>query len=294
MSEEIIKLTGKPHDLGGGMTVTRIIPQAKKRMIGPFVFFDHMGPVDIKAGQNTDVRPHPHIGLSTFTYLIEGRMVHRDSLGTEMTIKPGDVNWMTAGRGIAHSERGHPDDKHIDHRLHGLQLWVALTDALEDTDPDFAHYDSTVIPRTSTAGCEISVVAGAAFGQASPVRTSSPLLLIEVKANSDSDAAGRFLDIDFNNFETGVYVIDGQVRIDDQVFVTHEMLYVAPHTAKRLQFDNTAHFVILGGEPFATPRFVWWNLVSSSREKIEHAKQSWKDGTFPMVPGETEFIPAPD
>ena len=196
MSEEILKLIGKPHDLGGGMTVMRLLPQAKKRMIGPFAFFDHMGPVDIKAGQNIDVRPHPHIGLSTLTYLLEGRMVHRDSLGTEVTIVPGDVNWMTAGRGISHSERAHKDDKNIGHRLQGLQLWVALTDEQEDVAPSFAHYDSSQIPRLETSAYQLSVVAGEAFGLKSAVKTSSPLILAAVKAKS----AGGFIDIDFKEF----------------------------------------------------------------------------------------------
>jgi hypothetical protein len=288
MSEEV-KLIGKPHDLGGGMTVTRLIPQAQKRMIGPFVFFDHMGPVDIKAGQNIDVRPHPHIGLSTLTYLLEGRMVHRDSLGTEVTINPGDVNWMTAGRGISHSERAHIDDKKREHRLQGLQLWVALTDELEDVAPSFDHYDSSEIPRLETTAYRLSVVAGEAFGLKSAVRTSSPLILAAVQAKSD----GVF-DVEFKEFEVGVYVVAGQVELLGQTLLAHELLVLAPEVFARIKFDTTAHFVILGGPPFGSPRFIWWNMVSGSREKIEMAKYQWKNGTFPMVPGDSEFIPAPD
>lgn len=287
---EILKLIGKPHDLGGGMTVTRIIPQAKKRMIGPFIFFDHMGPVDIAPGQKIDVRPHPHIGLSTFTYLLEGRMVHKDSIGSDVTIKPGDVNWMTAGRGISHSERGHPDDRNIPHRLHGLQLWVALPDELEDAQPGFDHYDSSEIPRIETATHQLSVVAGQAFGLKSKVKTSSPLILAEIKSKS----AYGFIDLDFPGFEIGIYVIAGQVQVVEQTIDVHEMLTLPVNSKTRLEFDDRAHFIILGGEPFQSPRFIWWNLVSSSREKIEVAKAKWKDGTFPTVPGDNEFIPAPD
>lgn len=290
MSEAILKLVGKPHDLGGGMTVMRLLPQASKRMIGPFAFFDHMGPVDIKAGQNIDVRPHPHIGLSTLTYLLEGRMVHRDSLGTEVTIVPGDVNWMTAGRGISHSERAHEDDKHIEHRLQGLQLWVALTDELEDVSPSFAHYDSAQIPRLETPTYHLSVAAGEAFGLKSPVKTSSPLVLAAVNGKAD----GGFIDIDFQGFEIGIYVVSGEVRVSGQTLQTHDMLVLPPHTATRVEFSEQTHFIMLGGEPFESPRFIWWNMVSSSREKIEFAKQQWKNGTFPMVPGDSEFIPAPD
>jgi len=290
MAEEVITISGKPHDLGGGMTVTRVLPAGKKRMVGPFAFFDHMGPVDIAAGQNTDVRPHPHIGLSTLTYLLEGRMVHRDSLGTEAIIVPGDVNWMTAGRGISHSERAHHDDKNLPHRLNGLQLWIALTDDLEDVAPSFNHYDSAVIPRSETASWQLSVVAGAAFGLASPVQTSSPLLLSVVKAKS---TAGVF-DIPAGEFELGVYVLSGQIEINDQTVIEHDMLVLPPQTATQIRFNSQAHFVILGGPPFGNPRYIWWNMVSSSREKIEMAKYQWKNGTFPMVPGETEFIPAPD
>jgi len=289
MSDEV-KLAGKPHDLGGGMTVTRLIPQAKQRMVGPFVFFDHMGPVDIRAGQNIDVRPHPHIGLSTLTYLLEGRMVHRDSLGTEVTIKPGDVNWMTAGRGISHSERGHSEDKNRDHRLQGLQLWVALTDELEDVAPSFDHYDTTEIPRLETPSYQLSVVAGEAFGLKSAVRTSSPLILAAVQAKSDG---GNF-DVEFKEFEVGVYMVAGQADLLGQTLLAHEMLVLAPGVSAQITFDANAHFIILGGPPFASPRFIWWNMVSSSREKIEMAKYQWKNGTFPMVPGDSEFIPAPD
>lgn len=290
MSEEIIKLSGKPHDLGGGMTVTRVLPAGKKRMVGPFAFFDHMGPVDIRAGQNIDVRPHPHIGLSTLTYLLEGRMVHRDSLGTEVTIVPGDVNWMTAGRGISHSERGHQDDKNSDHRMQGLQLWIALTDEQEDVAPSFDHYDSAVIPRSETATYQLSLVAGEAFGLKSPVKTSSPLILSVVKAKSVSG----FFDVALNAFEIGIYVLAGQVQMLGQTLLAHEMLVLPPRLTARLNFDDQTHFVILGGEPFATPRYIWWNMVSSSREKIEAAKVRWKNGSFPMVPGDAEFIPAPD
>ena len=285
-----LKLVGKPQDLGGGMTVTRIFPQAQKRMVGPFVFFDHMGPVEIGAGQNTDVRPHPHIGLSTLTYLLEGRMVHRDSLGSNVTIVPGDVNWMTAGNGIVHSERAHPDDRQLTRRLQGFQLWVALPDAQEDCAPGFSHTDRADVPRMTMPSHELTVVAGTAFGLTSPVRISSPLILVNIL----SKPGGGSLALDFGSFELGIYLLSGALEVDGQALQPGEMLILDPHITARIEFSAQTHFIILGGEPFTTPRHLWWNMVSTSREKIELARLRWKNGTFPKVPGETEFIPAPD
>lgn len=263
-----LKLIGKPHDLGGGLTVSRVLPQAKKRMVGPFTFFDHMGPVEVQAGQNIDVRPHPHIGLSTLTYLLEGRMVHNDSLGNKVVIAPGDVNWMTAGSGISHSERAPIEDQNKIRRMQGLQFWIALPNHLEDVEPSFDHYDKSLIPRKETSDYSLSVVAGEAFDLTSSVKTSSPLVLVEILAKSPNTN----LDIDFPNFEIGIYVVSGQAQFSAEKLSIHELLILPPNSKGILKIDQGSRVVILGGEPFLSPRHMWWNLVSSSKEKIESAK----------------------
>jgi len=290
MQQELLKLTGKPHDLGGGFTVSRILPQAQKRMVGPFTFFDHMGPVEIQAGQNMDVRPHPHIGLSTLTFLLEGRMVHNDSLGNKVTIVPGDVNWMTAGDGISHSERAHQDDRNKIRRMEGLQFWIALPDHLEDMSPSFDHYDRSLIPKKETDDCSITVVAGEAFGLNSSVHTSSPLVLVEISTTRQNTK----LEIDFPLFEIGIYVVSGAAQFAGSRLGGHELLILPPASKGTLQISQGSRVVLLGGEPFESPRHIWWNFVSSSRDKIESARQRWKNQTFPMVPGESDWIPAPD
>jgi redox-sensitive bicupin YhaK (pirin superfamily) len=284
----VIKIEGREHDLGGGMIVRRLLPFVKKRMVGPFAFLDHMGPFEAQPDQNTDVRPHPHIGLSTLTYLFAGRMVHRDSLGTEAVIHPGEVNWMTAGKGIAHSERTHPEDRHIPHSLHGLQFWVALPDDQEDCEPHFQHYSADVIPQRSTGGLKLAVIAGSGFGMQSPVKITSPLIFAEGQTLAASTLA-----LEFPTFECAIYVIRGRVSSALDSVSTREMMVMDVGAKTELQIEAGSHFVVIGGEPFATPRHVWWNLVSSSKEKIEAAKALWKSGQFPKVPGETEFIPLP-
>ena len=284
----MILLQGKSHDLGGGMVVRRLLPQIAKRSVGPFVFLDHMGPVQVMPGQNTDVRPHPHIGLSTMTYLFSGHMVHRDSLGYVADIQPGEVNWMTAGRGISHSERARESDRQQKHEMHGLQFWVALPDDQEDCEPSFQHYDSKVIPKHTSEARELTLIAGEAFGLKSPVRTTSPLVFAEFKARQDFA-----LNLTEINLEIAVYIITGEAKMGDQNLNSMQML-VLERNNNLLEVKAGSHFVIFGGEPLATPRHIWWNLVSSSKEKIETAKLQWKSGTFPMVPGETEFIPLPD
>jgi hypothetical protein len=285
----MLKIDGKIHDLGGGMMVRRVLPFAKKRMVGPFTFFDHMGPFQTRPGQDTDVRPHPHIGLSTLTYLFEGRIVHRDSLGTKAIIQPGEVNWMTAGSGISHSERSHEDDRGKVRTLHGLQFWVALPDGKEEVDPSFQHYEYAEIPRKKSDSIEISVVAGEAFGLKSPVLTSSPLFLADIKVRKDQE-----ISLDLPDFEIAVYVIEGRVLAGSQSIDQYQMGVWEPKTMPVVKATEGSRFILLGGEAFTTPRHIWWNLVSSSREKIEETKMKWKDGTFPMVPGETERIPLPE
>ena len=285
----MLHLESKPHDLGGGFIVRRVLPQILKRAVGPFVFFDHMGPLTVAPGQNTDVRPHPHIGLSTLTYLFSGRVVHRDSIGSAAVIEPGGVNWMTAGSGISHSERAHEDDKQRPYEMHGLQLWIALPDDQEDCEPNFQHYGGEVIPRIQNGPCNIAVIAGEAFGVKSPVAITSPLLMAEIKSSQHYNLSFEFA----SDFELGLYMVKGQTKVGDQTVNPMQMLVLDRNTGV-IEVSADSHFVILGGKPFIAPRHIWWNLVSSSLEKIEAAKTKWRNGTFPMVPGETEFIPLPE
>ncbi len=287
--EKRIILTGKPHDLGGGMLIRRLLPQAPKRMVGPFTFFDHMGPIVAKPGQNMDVRPHPHIGLSTLTYLFEGRMVHRDSLGTTATIVPGEVNWMTAGKGISHSERAHDEDRGRERKMHGLQFWVALPDETEDCEPTFQHYPKSDIPSIDNESYRLTLAAGTGFGLESKVKTSSPLVL----AHFSSKNSDGLLKVEFPKFEIGIYLVSGKISADGEELEPFQMAIYPPGSSIDIKFKPQSVFIVLGGEPFKSPRHIWWNLVSSSREKIEAAKLAWKEGRFPMVPGETESIPLP-
>jgi hypothetical protein len=286
----MFRFNGKEHDLGGGMIVRRVLPQRLKRKVGPFVFLDHMGPVEIAPEQNTDVRPHPHIGLSTLTYLFSGRLMHRDSLGTVSLIEPGGVNWMTAGRGISHSERAHQSDREHVHPLHGLQFWIALPDEKEDCDPSFQHYHRELIPKNQNKERELAVIAGEGFGLKSPVKVSSPLIFAEVKAHKKF-----ILNLaEFKNFELAIYMVTGTARSQGEELEPLQMMFFEKNQVETIEVDTGAHLVVIGGEPMLTERHMWWNLVSSSLEKIERAKRQWKDGTFPMVPGETEFIPLPE
>lgn len=283
-----LKIEARLAHIADDLTVFRVLPQRSKRLLGPFCFLDHMGPVSAQANQDTDVPPHPHIGLSTLTYLFSGRTIHRDSIGSEALISPGDVNWMTAGKGVAHSERAHPDDRAATRVLEGLQFWIALPDGQEEIDPDFQHYSSADIPSTESPQAKITVVAGEAFGLISPVRTSSPLVLSIITAKQDFEwqfaAPG---------FELGLYVAQGQAEYGDELLTEHQMLVCEDGIIPPMKVVAGTRLVLFGGQPFNTPRFIWWNLVSSSRDRIEEAKQAWKSGTFPMVPGDSEFVPLP-
>lgn len=285
----MIHLKGKEHDLGGGLIIHRILPDRTKRMVGPFTFLDHMGPLTTAPDQNTDVRPHPHIGLSTLTYLYEGRIVHHDSLGTTAEITPGAVNWMTSGKGISHSERAHTSEKGKARRLHGLQFWIALPDDLEDCEPDFQHYTLNQIPTLETSDFKLSLIAGSAFGLQSPVRTTSPTIFADVVAKNDFDFS-----LKVPGFELAIYIIEGSARAGTDKITKFQMLVFEKNAELDVKIDKGTHFIIIGGEPFTTPRYMWWNLVSSSKEKIEIAKRAWADRTFPQVPGETEYIPLPN
>jgi redox-sensitive bicupin YhaK (pirin superfamily) len=284
-------ITPHPSDLGDGFLVHRALPSAARRAVGPFVFLDQFGPVQLGAGKGLDVRPHPHIGLATVSYLFEGTILHRDSLGSVVPIRPGEVNWMTAGRGIVHSERS-PDELRADGpRLWGLQFWVALPLALEQCPPAFAHHGADEIPRVTRPGVSLSVVLGTAFGATSPVALTSPMFLVDVHLE-----AGATLELDTAHAERAAYVLEGEVFANDEVAATakeHLIVFDTGETARLSAGDAPAHVVLLGGPPLDAPRFLWWNFVSSQRDLILEAQAAWSEQRFPKVPGETEFIPLP-
>jgi redox-sensitive bicupin YhaK (pirin superfamily) len=277
------------HDLGDGFFVRRLLPFRLRRHVGPFVFFDHIGPADIAPGHGLDVRPHPHIGLATVTYLYEGALGHRDSLGCEQVIRPGDVNWMTAGRGIVHSERTPAVERAAGHRMHGIQTWVALPQTHEEVEPEFLHHDAATLPQAEHDGVRLRVIAGRAFGMESPVRVYTPTLYVDVQL-----AAGSELVLPPEHEERAIYVVDGRVRIDGEVVPVERMLVCAPDGDVRIAADSTARVLLCGGAALDGERFLWWNFVSSSRERIERAKADWLAQRFGQVPGENEFIPLPE
>lgn len=282
--ELIIEARGR--DLG--IPVKRILPAVKRRMVGPFIFLDHMGPAHLRPEvDHLDVRPHPHIGLSTLTYLFSGSLMHRDSLGVQQLIVPGEVNWMTAGKGISHSEREPSSSRHEEREIHGLQFWVALPKDKEDIDPSFFHYKG--IPEEVTASSRVVVVAGARNGKESPLAAHSPMTFQVVEAKSE----GSF-DFDAPNFELAVYVVEGSVAIEETTVKATELAVLKRGAPLRLRHTKDARFAVIGGVPFPEPRHIWWNLVSSDPRKIETAKKAWTEGTFPMVPGDHEKIPLPE
>ena len=283
--------TLSPHrkDLGGGFTVRRLLPSADRRSVGPFVFFDHFGPMTVEPGSNHDVRPHPHIGLATLTYLFDGAIVHRDSTGVVQRIEPGAVNWMQAGRGIVHSERT-PKELHATaFRSHGLQFWVALPEAEEESAPAFQHVAAADIPEVALAGATARVVVGSAFGARSPVRTASPTLAVVL----DFDVAtGRALELPPLAAERALYAIDHPLEVDGDLVDEFTMVLLEPGRTHTLMSPRGGRVVLVGGEPLGH-RFVSWNFVSSQRERIRAAEADWQAQRFPAVPGETEFIPLP-
>jgi len=289
MSEIIIDvLEGRVRDLGGGEMVRRVLPIGHRLMVGPWVFFDHMGPWSMAPGRGIDVRPHPHIGLSTVTYLFEGRIDHRDSLGSVQTIVPGDVNWMTAGRGIVHSERSPADERAKGVRVNGIQSWIALPAEDEECEPAFTHYAAEQLPRVERDGVQLCVIAGEAYGLRSPVVTHSSTFYVEAKLK-----AGARLTMPDGYSERALYVVDGSVSIGERQFGEGTMPVFAADAAVDVVASRDTHLMLLGGEPLGR-RQVWWNFVSSRPERIEQAKADWKAGRFDAVPGETEFIPLPE
>jgi len=278
-----------PHERDlGGFSVRRLLPSAARRMVGPFVFFDHMGPAEFGPGQGIDVRPHPHIGLATVTYLFEGAIEHRDSLGSLQRITAGDVNWMTAGRGIVHSERTPADLRASGGRMQGLQTWVALPRDQEHCDPAFVHHPAATLPVIEMPGVSMRLIAGSAFGQTSPVECASSMFYIAVEME-----AGASFVLPDAYAERGVYPLLGDVSINEGVLPAGQMAVLNQSEPVTLQALSPARLMLLGGEPLDGERFLWWNFVASDRADIEEAKERWRNGGFDAVPGETEFIPLP-
>ncbi len=281
-------LKGHEKDLGGGFVVRRYLPSAIKQAVGPFIFFDHFGPVDVPLDADHDVRPHPHIGLATVTYLFEGAMDHRDSIGSVQRIEPGAINWMTSGRGIVHSERTPKDLVGKPHRTHGLQLWAALPVAHEEDEPSFCHTPSGDIPEFEVDGARVRVLVGSAFGQTSPVKTYSQTLYLDVTLK-----AGHELALSGLPAEAAIYPITGELQIDGAPLALHTMALLDTTTAQLIKADADAQFVVIGGEALDGHRFMSWNFVSSRKERIVQAGEDWEAQRFDKVPGETEFIPLP-
>jgi redox-sensitive bicupin YhaK (pirin superfamily) len=280
-------IEGRERDLGG-FFVRRVLPAAGRQMVGPFIFFDHLGPAQFEPGSGIDVRPHPHISLATVTYLFAGSLEHRDSLGNVREICPGDVNWMTAGRGIAHSERTPRLARAAGHNIHGIQSWVALPDGHEDVEPDFTHYPVSVLPRRKLGGVDLAVIAGDAFGLRSPVATLWPTLYAQA-----SFAAGAHLKIPAEHTERAVYLVQGDITVDGIALPEKQLAVLEPGSEPTLRARRDSRAMLLGGEQFSTPRHIWWNFVASTPERIEAAKARWANRRFAPVPGETEFIPLP-
>jgi hypothetical protein len=277
-------------DLGDGFTVRRALPSAQSRMVGPFVFFDHFGPAVFRSGSGLDVRPHPHIGLATVTYLFDGEIMHRDSLGTAAPIRPGEVNWMTAGRGIVHSERTGPERRAKGDSLHGLQMWVALPADKEEIAPAFAHHGVEEFPMVRDNGKSVRVVVGSLYGARSPVATTSETLFADVVLK-----AGSTLPLDAGAEERAIYLIEGEIEIAGDRFTPGRLLVFKPGDAIAIRAVSDAHLVIVGGAAMDGPRHIWWNFVSSRKDRIEQAKAEWAAGHFGKVPGdEIEFIPLPE
>ena len=282
-----LRITPHVRDLGDGFTVRRAIPDAQRRAVGPFVFFDQMGPVRLAPGRGLDVRPHPHIGLATVTYLFEGEILHRDSLGNERAIRPGEVNWMTAGRGIVHSERTRPELRAAGPALSGVQTWVALPREEEECEPAFSHHAQ--LPEWEEGGVAIRLILGDLLGLSSPVATLSPTLYADISLQ----ATRRFA-VPAKHEERAIHVIEGSLMVGGQRSDAGEMLVLTPGSEAILEALTPVRVLLFGGATLDAPRHVWWNFVSSRSDRIMQAADDWKNGRFAAVPGETEFIPLPE
>jgi len=288
-------ITPRTRDLGG-FTVGRVLPYAKRRMVGPFVFFDEMGPADFAPGTGIDVRPHPHIGLATVTYMFDGEIRHRDSLGFDQVIRPGDVNWMTAGRGISHSERTDDDRRKTGQHMHGIQSWVALPEDDEETAPAFHHHSKETLPIIEREGISMRLIAGSAYGETSPVKTFSPIFYLGVEAEP-----GAVLELPREHEERALYIVSGRLRVDGEDHEGGRMIVFRDGAMAEIETTAASQLMLLGGAPLG-PRHIWWNLVATDKPRIDRAKADWaasaaanfKETVFTLPPSETEFIPLPD
>lgn len=289
MADTPAPLILKPHskDLGGGFLVRRTLPAVQRQAVGPFIFFDHFGPITAQPTDNHDVRPHPHIGLATVTYLFEGAMMHRDSTGVVQRIEPGAVNWMTAGRGIVHSERTPDDLRGVTRRSHGLQLWAALPVAHEEDTPSFSHTAAADIPAVNLPGVRVRVLIGSAFGVTSPTPTLSPTAYVDLALD-----AGASLDVPDVAEERALYAVDQPFHLDGHEVPAQGMVVIPAGAVPRLSVATAARVVMIGGAPLGH-RYMWWNFVSSRKERIAQAAADWEAQRLGHVAGETEFIPAP-
>ncbi|HVJ64865.1 MAG TPA: pirin family protein [Bdellovibrionota bacterium] len=281
-------IEAKTSDIGG-LQVRRSLPNVNRRMVGPFIFFDHMGPVDFEIGNGLDVRPHPHIGLSTLTYLFEGEIVHRDTLGVEQKIQSGAVNWMTAGSGVAHSERSPQDSRSVVQRLHGIQTWIALPKEQEEVAPSFFHHGEKEIPETSQGGTAVRVVAGDFGDITSPVETSSELTYLDLRM-----PRGEFFQLEKPSHELALYCVNGRIAVGDQVLREGALGVFHAGETVRFRAEEASRAILVGGLPLGERKHIWWNFVSSSKERIERAKEDWREQNFGRVRGEHEHIPLPE
>ena len=276
------------HDLGDGFMVRRAVPTLQMRSVGPFVFVDHMGPALFEPGRGLDVRPHPHIGLATVTFLWDGAIEHRDTLGSRQVIRPGDVNWMTAGRGIAHSERTPAAERAAGSQAHGMQTWVALPQAHEETTPAFHHHTAASLPQQHRGGAWLRVIAGRAYGEESPVQVFTDTLNVAIDLEPGAELA-----LDDGHAERALYLLDGQAQLEGVDLPPRHLVVPDAGTRPRLRALTPVKAMLLGGEPLDGRRHLWWNFVSSSKERIEQAKQDWQAGRFGTIEGDDEFIPLP-
>lgn len=279
----------RTRDLGDGFAVRRALPHGKRQMVGPFIFFDHFGPMQFLAGKGMDVRPHPHIGLATVTYLFDGSIMHRDSEGNIQEIEPGAMNLMTAGRGIAHSERTPDMQRASGQNMLGLQSWIALPAAREEITPSFQHYGAASLPIVQDKGFKARIIAGSSFGASAPVDMASDWFYVEVNLE-----AGMSAPLDPDHEERAIYVVDGEIEVAGERFEGPRLLIFRPGDRITVKAVRAARMMFLGGTALEGPRYIWWNFVSSSKDRIEQAKQDWKAGRFAHVPDETEFIPLPE
>jgi redox-sensitive bicupin YhaK (pirin superfamily) len=279
----------EPHvrDLGS-FSVRRSLPNPARAMVGPFIFFDEMGLATFAPGQGMDVRPHPHIGLATVTYLFAGEIWHRDSLGYVQPIRPGDVNWMTAGCGIVHSERTGDEARAQGITMHGIQSWIALPQKDEEVAPSFHHHPSATLPTTTQRGIDLKIIAGSAYGLTSPVRTYSPMFYVDAQLQT-----GATFSLPDEYSERAVYIVEGSLTVDEITLVPGKMLIILGNDPVEIKADSATRVMLLGGDPMDGKRYLWWNFVSSSQERIEQGKSDWANDQFPHIPGETEWIPLP-